>query len=168
MKEIDFQYDLLPLKDKLFRVALRITLDRPEAEDVVEDTLVKVWERRASLSEVENLELYCLTICRNLALDRAQSLRAQHLSLDDTHEATDHTPLPDEQMEQQQRLQLVQQLFERLPEKQRTALQLRDIEGKTYQQVAEVMHITEADVKVTLHRARMSLKAQLTELKGHY
>lgn len=168
MKEIDFQYDLLPLKDKLFRVALRITLDRPEAEDVVEDTIIKVWERRASLTEVESLEQYCLTICRNLALDRAQSLRAQHLSLDDTHEAADHTPLPDEQMEHQQRLQLVQQLFERLPEKQRTALQLRDIEGKSYQQVAEVMNITEADVKVTLHRARTSLKTQLTQLKGHY
>ena len=43
MKEISFQNDVLPLKNKLFRLALRITLNREEAEDVVQDTLIKVW-----------------------------------------------------------------------------------------------------------------------------
>lgn len=168
MKEIDFQNDLLPLKNKLFRVALRITLDRLEAEDVVEDTLVRTWERRANLGEVNNLETYCLTICRNLALDRAQRKDAQHLSLDhETIEAPDHTLLPDEQMEREERLALVHQLFNRLPEKQRTALQLRDIDGHSYAQVAEVMNISEADVKVTLYRARQALKAQLEAHRHH-
>ena len=168
MKEIDFQNDLLPLKNKLFRVALRITLDRLEAEDVVEDTLVRTWERRATLDEVNNLETYCLTICRNLALDRAQKKDAQHLSLDhETIEAPDHTPLPDEQMEREERLALVHQLFNRLPEKQRPALQLRDIDGHSYAQVAEVMNISEADVKVTLYRARQALKAQLEAHRHH-
>jgi len=51
MKEIDFQHDLLPLKNKLYRVALRITLDSLEAEDVVEDTLVRVWERRSDVPD---------------------------------------------------------------------------------------------------------------------
>ena len=72
MKEIDFLNDLLPLKHKLYRLAQRITLDSLEAEDVVEDTLVRVWERRKTLTDVDNLEVYCLTICRNLALDRAE------------------------------------------------------------------------------------------------
>ena len=62
MKEIDFQNDLLPLKNKLYRLAQRITLDSLEAEDVVEDTLVRVWERRKSLTDVENLEVYCLSL----------------------------------------------------------------------------------------------------------
>ena len=46
MKEISFQNDVLPLKNKLFRLALRITLNREEAEDVVQDTLIKVWNAR--------------------------------------------------------------------------------------------------------------------------
>ena len=50
MKTIDFRYDLLPLKDKVFRLALRITLNREEAEDITQDTLLKAWERREELA----------------------------------------------------------------------------------------------------------------------
>lgn len=167
MKEIDFQTDLLPLKNKLFRLALRITLDPPEAEDVVEDTLVKTWERRAQLTEVESLEAYCTTMCRNLALDRAEKKSAQNLSLEVVQvDTADTAALPDERMEQDERLQMVSELFNRLPEKQRTALQLRDIEGHSYQEVADRMGITEADVKVTIHRARQSLKQQIEARRG--
>lgn len=166
MKEIDFKTDLLPLKNKLFRLALRITLDAPEAEDVVEDTLVKTWERREQLSEIESLEAYCTTMCRNLALDRAEKKEAQNLSLEVVQvDTADTTALPDEQMEQSERLQMVHELFNRLPEKQRTALQLRDIDGHTYQEVAERMNISETDVKVTIHRARQNLKQQI-EARG--
>ena len=71
MKEIDFQHDLLPLKNLLYRLALRISLDTAEAEDIVEETLLRVWHRRAELTELDSLEAYCQTICRNLALDAA-------------------------------------------------------------------------------------------------
>ena len=46
MKKISFQTDVLPLKNELFRLALRITLNRAEAEDVVQETMIKVWNRR--------------------------------------------------------------------------------------------------------------------------
>jgi len=46
MQEISFRNDILPLKDKLFRLALRITLDRAEAEDVVQDTMIRVLSGR--------------------------------------------------------------------------------------------------------------------------
>lgn len=172
MNDIDFRHDLLPLKNKLFRVALRITLDRPEAEDVVEDVLVKVWEMRNTpeMQRVQNLEAYCLTMTRNLALDRSQRREALNLSLDDQDqehlaERADTAPLPDQLMEHEDRLQWVRELFQQLPEKQRTILQLRDIEEHSYQQIAEIMQISESDVKVTLFRARQALK-QLIKDKG--
>lgn len=166
MREIDFRNDLLPLKDKLFRLALRITLDRPEAEDVVEDVLVKVWELRNTpeLQKVNNLELYCTTMTRNLALDRAERHEAHNVSLDDTdHEqfAQQHADTalqPDQQMERHDRHRWINELLQQLPEKQRTILQLRDIEEHSYQEVAEIMQITDSDVKVTLFRARQALK----------
>ena len=69
-KAPDILTDLLPLKHKLFRLALRVTQNREEAEDVVEDVLVKAWESRATWGDLQSLEAYCLTMCRNLALDR--------------------------------------------------------------------------------------------------
>lgn len=162
MNEIDFQHDLLPLKNKLYRVALRITLDSLEAEDVVEDTLVRVWERRKDVPHTVNLESYCLTICRHLAIDRSEKKDAGHLPLDAAPpEIALDTAHPDEELEQQERVLWVKRVLNTLPEKQRTALQLREIDGRSYEEVAEVMQITAADVKVTLHRARKALKAAL-------
>lgn len=166
MTEIDFRRDLLPLKNKLFRVALNITLDRPEAEDVVEDVLVKVWEMRHTedIQRVANLEAFCHTMTRNLARDRAERKNAQLLSLDDLDtEHADTAPRPDQIMETADRQQWVRRIFQQLPEKQRTIMQLRDIEEHTYQEVAEIMQISESDVKVTLFRARQAFKQLVIE-----
>lgn len=170
MRDIDFRRDLLPLKDKLFRLALRITLDRPEAEDVVEDVLVKVWELRDTVEvrKVANLEAYCLTLTRNLAVDRARRAEAQHVSLDDEAHTDigqahpDTAPRPDQLLERSERQAWVRNLFDRLPTKQRTALQLRDIDEHSYAEVADIMGITESDVKITIYRARQALKALIT------
>ncbi len=75
MQEISFRNDILPLKDKLFRLALRITLDRAEAEDVVQETLIRVWNKRDEWSQFESVEAYCLTVAKNLAIDRSRAKR---------------------------------------------------------------------------------------------
>jgi RNA polymerase sigma-70 factor (ECF subfamily) len=49
MQEISFRNDILPLKDKLYRLAFRITLNSAEAEDVVQDTMIRVWNKRDHL-----------------------------------------------------------------------------------------------------------------------
>ena len=83
MKKISFQNDILPLKNELYRLALRITLNPAEAEDVVQDTMIKVWNRREQWDEIESIEAFCLTICRNLSLDRMRKLENQNQSLEE-------------------------------------------------------------------------------------
>lgn len=161
MKEIDFRYDLLPLKEKLFRQALRIMLDRDEAEDVVQDTLLRVWEHRRRLGDVRSLEAYCLTACRNIALDRCRRREAGNLSLEaDATDRPDTAPSPQEQMERTERLRRVAYIFDRLPERLRRVVQLRDIEEKTTRETAEALGMTEENVKVTLLRARRTLREE--------
>ena len=65
MNTIDFRNDLLPLKDKIFRMALRITLNAQEAEDLTQDTLVRVWNKRCELIGVNNIELTASPFARN-------------------------------------------------------------------------------------------------------
>lgn len=168
MKAIDFRYDLLPLKDKLFRLALRITLDTAEAEDVTQDTLLRVWGRREELAGLQSLEAYCLTVCRNLALDRSQKREAANLSIEEARlDAPDPALRADEQLERDERLRRVHELFNRLPLPQRTAMQLRDIEGKSYREVADIMGITEENVKVTLFRARQAIRKQYEKIDNY-
>jgi len=168
MQEIDFRHDLLPLKNQLFRLALRITLDRMEAEDVVQDTLIRIWQRRAELAEVKSLEAFCLTTCRHLALDRRERKDAQNVPLEDRQaETPDAARSPQEQLEHEEKLRRVHLLINRLPERQRTVLQLRDIEGHSYKETAQIMEITEDQVKVTLFRARRAIREQYKKIEDY-
>ena len=169
MKQTSFRTDVLPLKNELFRLALRITLNRADAEDVVQETMLKVWNRREQWQEIESMEAFCLTICRNLALDRQKSMEQQTASLystdftGDNVADTSYHSNPEEQAVQRDRVALVRRLMEQLPEKQRTCMQLRDVEGKSYKEIAAVMSITEQQVKVNIFRARQTIKQKFTE-----
>lgn len=159
---ISFRNDILPLKDKLYRLALRITLNPAEAEDVVQETMMKVWNRRDSWDTINNIEVFCLTICRNLAVDKTRHMANQTVSLETEMEPSDssHHTNPEEQVIQQDRIQLVRQLINQLPEKQRSCMQLRDIEGKSYRDIATILSITEEQVKVNIFRARQAIREQ--------
>ena len=168
MKEIDFRRDLLPHKDKLYRLALRITLQRPEAEDVVQETLIRAWERREELGNVESVEAYLLTVCRNLAIDRREKKDNQNVSLGEEEMELPASDIsPQERPEYEERLRRVHELFSKLPERQRTVMQLRDIEGLSYRETAQAMGITEDVVRVTLHRARAAIR-QAFEKEEYY
>lgn len=167
MKEISFRNDVLPMKNELFRLALRITLDRAEAEDVVQDTLIKVWDKRDSWTTIDNIEAFAMTVCRNLALDRTRSRANNNVSLDieGTQEPMTQTT-PYDRMVQQDNLRMVGQIVDSLPEKQRSCIQLRDFEGKAYKEIAAVLDITEEQVKVNIFRARQTIKQQFLKMNS--
>lgn len=168
MKNISFRNDVLPLKDVLYRLALRITLSHEEAEDIVQDTLIKVWNRRDEWQSLESIEAYSMTICRNLALDAIKKKDNNNESLEqEMGETSDQTSDPHELMIRKDRVEMVKQLVNRLPEKQRSCLQLRDFEGKTYKEIAEILAITEEQVKVNIFRARRSIKQQFDKAENY-
>uniref|UniRef100_UPI003FEDB3B2 RNA polymerase sigma factor n=1 Tax=Prevotella sp. TaxID=59823 RepID=UPI003FEDB3B2 len=164
MKEISFRNDVLPLKDKLFRLALRITLNREEAEDIVQDTLIKVWNSRDKWQRLDSIEAYSLTIARNLSLDRIKKMENQNGSLEDEKtERPDTTSNPSERMIQKDKLDIVKRMIDELPEKQRSCIQLRDIEGKAYKDIALILGITEEQVKINIFRARQTIKQRFQQ-----
>ena len=168
MKNISFRNDVLPLKDVLYRLALRITLSHEEAEDIVQDTLIKVWNRRDEWQMLESIEAYSMTICRNLALDAIKKKDNNNESIEQgIAEMSYQTSDPHELMIRKDRVEMVKQLVNKLPEKQRSCLQLRDFEGKTYKEIAEILAITEEQVKVNIFRARRSIKQQFDKAENY-
>lgn len=159
MENISFRTTVLPLSDRLFRLALRITMNRAEAEDVVQDTLLKVWEHRDEWEQIKSLEAFAIATCRNRALDIVKRVGRKTENLDEMAHFSSQTPA--EQLEANEQISLVRRLMDDLPEVQRTIMLLRDIEGKTYQEIAETLDITETQVKVYLHRARTKIKGKL-------
>lgn len=168
MKNVSFKNDILPLKNVLYRLALRITLSREEAEDVVQDTLVKVWNRRDDWQDIDSIEAYSLTVCRNLAIDKTRKAAKANLSIDDqTTEAADPDGDPYERAQQRDKVEAVRQIISSLPEKQRSCMQLRDFEGKSYKEIADIMKITEEQVKVNIFRARQAVKQKYKQYEEY-
>lgn len=167
MQAINFRNDILPLKDKLFRLALRITMNRAEAEDVVQDTMLRVWGRRDEWEGMESVEAYCLTVCRNLAIDRSQLKESQNEELTESNANTPDSADPYSLCVRNEQMSLIHRLISGLPEKQRTILQLRDVEGKSYKEIADIVGVSEEQVKVNLFRARQKIKQQYTEINDY-
>ena len=165
--KIDFRTDILPLKNQLYRLALRITLDSAEAEDVVQETLIKVWNKRDTWEEIDNIEAFGFTVCRYLALDSVKNKRSQTESLDDKPvEKPDNTFNPSDKAIEKDQLTIVRNIVDSLPEKQRECIQLRDFEGKAYKDIAIVLGMTEEQVKVNIFRARQAVKQRFAAIDG--
>lgn len=168
MKDWDFREDLLPLKDKIFRLALRIVASRAEAEDITQETLLRLWKKRAELPEIDSVEAYALTMARHLALDAVEKKDNTLLPLDEAVcPVPDATPSTPERMAADERRAWVGRLVSRLPEKQRTVMHLRDVEGRSYREIAAVMGIGESDVKVTLFRARQWVRNEYEKIERY-
>ena len=164
MHKISFREDILPLKDKLFRLALRVTLNRAEAEDIVQDALIKVWSKREEWRKWESIEAYCLTVTRNLSIDRLQKKENQTEALSTESDRATNDKNPQEELINNEQMLLIHRLMNQLPDKQRTIMHLRDIEGKNYKEIATILNISEEQVKVNLFRARQKIKQWYLEI----
>lgn len=171
MAKYNFQDDVLPLKNELFRLALRITLSQEEAEDVVQETMAKVWNKRETWNTIDSMEAFCLTVCRNLALDREKRKNLRERTLGFSAEAdaadTSYSADPEQRTVDSDRMRLLKRLIDSLPEKQRSVMHLRDVEGKSYREIASIMQITEEQVKVNLFRARQKIKKKFIETDSY-
>lgn len=168
MEELRFRNDILPLKNKLYRLALRITLNTAEAEDIVQETMIKVWNQRNQLKALDSVEAYCLTICRNLALDKKDKKVSHVMELTLEVQESSLDPLtPHENLVQDERLKLVHELFNQLPLNYREVMQLRDIEGKSYKEIAKILALTEEQVKINLFRARQRIREQIKNIENY-
>ena len=158
---IDFRTDILPLKNQLYRLALRITLDSAEAEDIVQDTLIKVWNKRDDWDHIDNIEAFCLTICRNLSLDSVKRQSHRNISLEDAPtDSPDNNANPSQQSIANDQLAIVRHIVDALPE--------NDFEGKSYKDIATILSMTEEQVKINIFRGRQTIKSRIESLNNYH
>ncbi len=156
MKALD-----LPFKDKLYRFALNIVGNTFDAEDIMQELMIKIWNRMDQFKEIDNKEAWCMTVTRNMAIDKTRNKKVASLDISDYHHLRDSDITQDKKMENDERFGNIMSLVNQLPEKQKMIIHLRDVEGYTYQEIADMTETTLDFVKVSLHRARKTLKEQL-------
>ena len=151
-----FKENILPQKDRMFRLALCVLHNNEEAEDIVQEAMLKIWN---SKEEIENPAGYCTIVTKNLSLDRLRQKKNQTDMIQiETIPEIAETDTPLQTLEKNEQLNLIERLIAKLPERKRILIQLRDIEGESYKRIAEMLNITESLVKTDLFRARQELK----------
>ncbi len=162
----EFKKELLPKKNKLFRLALYLLKNREEAEDVVQEIYLKLWDINKTLSKYSNIEAVMMTMTRNKCLDRLKTKREKFGSL---NEETSRQPTvnPLEQSIQKDIVEHIKELMKQLPEQQKTILHLRDVEGYEYKEIKEITGFELNYIRVNLSRARKSIKESLLKIEAN-
>lgn len=148
--------DVIELLGPLRRYARSLARDESQAEDLVQDTLVRAYERRSTFRPGGNLRGWLLSILHNTFIDNRRRQVAELRRLEQSA-ALAETAAPPEQ-ESRVRLQQVQAAFMSLPDEQRAALHLVAIEGLSYQEAANALRIPVGTLMSRLGRARAALR----------
>ncbi|MDJ1468503.1 sigma-70 family RNA polymerase sigma factor [Cytophagaceae bacterium DM2B3-1] len=170
MDLLNFKQSVLPSKNKLFRFAKRFMGSSADAEDIVQDVFMRLWDIRERLDTYNSVEALAMQITKNMCLGKLRSKKNYFSSIEDhgDHVVTmPSTLLPDKKFELQDTKKLIEKIIEQLPATQRIVLQLRDIEEYELSEIAEIIQRDEAYVRVNLCRARKKLRETLIQLNIH-
>jgi RNA polymerase sigma-70 factor (ECF subfamily) len=153
---------VLPMSRKLLHFATQMLHDSAEAEDAVQEAVLKLWKIRDSLEGFNSLEAFAMKITRNWCLDRLKAKRPVYI--EGYHSGYDRQTEegnPQKLMEHADKLSLLFRLLNKLPDQQRQIIQLRDIEGYEFDQIAEIMDMNTNALRVNLSRARNRIREEL-------
>jgi RNA polymerase sigma factor (sigma-70 family) len=157
MKQEELQSILPQLRHRLVALATRYLNDSDEAEDIVQDAMLKLWMLRKQL--IGNVEGFAVVLVRNLALNRLRRLRRTHtlteMELIELESMTDSDA--DRSTTDEQVAQLLS-LIDTLPNRQRTILRLHDLEGMDYTDLAQLTGMPAAALRQTISRTRRHLR----------
>jgi RNA polymerase sigma-70 factor, ECF subfamily len=163
-------------RSRLFQYSLLVCGHREDAEEVAQDTLLKVFENFDQLREPEHVRAWVFRIARNACLmKRRKSVfaPAQELSLDElmpgmnqsagerTLQIADWSKLPDEQVLATELKKVLSDAIGNLPDIYKTVLLLRDVEELSTEEAAQILDVSEDVVKTRLHRARLAVRKEL-------
>ncbi len=162
----EFKIELLPLKNKLFGFALRLLNNRQEAEDVVQEVYLKVWEMKGGFDKYKNKKAVLMTMTRNRCLDILKSKKHNDLSLNTNYNAESGDDVH-KMTEQKDMVRQLSKIMNMLPEQQKTVLQLRDVEGMEYDEIVEITGFEMNYIRVNISRGRKKVKELMQKIVSY-
>ena len=166
MNEKEYFKIVSPFKDKIFRVARRLLVSIEEAEDATQEVLLKLWKHREKFKDYKSPEAFAMTMTKNWCFDRLKSKQAQNLKIVHNN-YEDHSQSLQKLIEINDSLHWVEKHMDALPVKQKLIVQLRDIEQYEFSEIAKILDMTEATIRVSLSRARKSIREKLTKTHNY-
>ncbi|MFO7853031.1 MAG: RNA polymerase sigma factor [Bacteroidota bacterium] len=161
MTRREFETDIIPYSRTLYRFAFRFLGSKEEAEDAVQEVFLKLWKMRDKLPEYDNIHAYAMTMMRNHCLDMLRKKKTEYM--DDTRIYDTRASDMDLEkiIENREKFLVITGVINSLPEKYCLVIQLRDIEGYEYNEIADKLKMDTKNLRVTLSRARKMVREKL-------
>ena len=150
----EFKQRFMPFHRLLYRVAYHLTGNAQDAEDLLQDTYLKLWTKRDDLPPDAQTEAYLITLMRNLYRDQR---RLKSNIVHETYEPDkSYEPYEEEEEDLDNRAEL-QKLIEQLPDKQRAVMKAHIVEDKTYEEIERDTGLSNGNIRVIISRAKQTI-----------
>lgn len=154
-----FQTAVLPLRGKLLQISLRLMEDGADAEDIVQEVLLRLWNIRSRLEAYRSVEALAVQVTKNLAIDRIRVRRRPEGEVEQLALGSDMKN-PAEQLEERDAAACIRRLIDRLPPLQQTIVRMKDVEGYEIAEIAAITGTAPEAIRVNLSRARKKIREQ--------
>jgi len=164
----EFRKVFLPEGRRLYALAFRYLNNREEAEDAVQEVMMKLWEERKKAGRYENPAAWCTTVTRNYCIDMLR--RRKMIIQDDISGVKEVMEAGNDMFSKSdgaEAASLINGIVERMKEPYRSAVILRDIEGYSYEEAAEVMQTSVGTLRTILSRARKSIREEMERIYNY-
>ncbi len=154
----EFKIKILPMRHKLQNYALKLCNDSLDAEDVVQEVLIKLWNQRDKLNEYRNLESLAMSITHNHCIDICRTRKAAAVSYENVQLADKKEYLPDTILEIKDECSLMKIIIDSLPPIQRTIIYMKDVEGYEAEEIGEITGCAPETIRSNLSRGRKKVR----------
>ena len=151
-----FKKTFLPFHVKMYRIAYRFLENQTDAEDMVQETYIKLWQKRYEIESLINPESFAITLLKNSCLDFLRKIRPELSQLHEIQLAT-----PDaftEQIEKREQLEYIQIIMNQLPKLQKQIVELKIWENLSDEEIEQRTGLKKGNIKVIVSRARKTIK----------
>ena len=148
-------------RPRLVGIAYRFLGSEQEAEDAAQNTLLKLWTMRDEIAGIRTVESYATMIVRNLCIDLLRSKNVKDVtSIDDVQQVIteSYEQSPDISLEQKEDVDYIGKIMSQLPNAQQSIMRMRHVDGLEISEIAEIMDMSEGNVRVLLSRGRQRVK----------
>ena len=159
-----FKQRFMPFHRRLYRVGYHLTGNAQDAEDLLQDTYLKLWQKRDDLKEEVVTEAYLVTLMQNLYRDQRRLKR-----IDTSEDIDDHAEPPDERslaetLEAKDEVRQMGTLMDGLPERDRNIIQMHLVEDKSYEEMEQDTGLSQGNLRIIMMRTKQKLKEQYLKL----
>lgn len=158
-----FKKVFIPYHQKLYRIAYRIVQDAASAEDIVQDTFIKLWNKRGEMDNIDNTEAFAIITLRNTSLDYLRKTKNDYHT--DYDIDVPETQSLSRQIELQDQAEKVKYLINKLPDQQRQVMMMKHWDGYTDEEIEQITGLSPGNIRVILSRARKVIKDQFTKIE---